>query len=317
MRNWIKQTIFGRFTERQQRAYRAARLALKLMLTMPRLALEGVRIERNGDTITVSKGGRKVLFKEYLISGNFDEWFNCTFAVINNFDRFFGNKIIENDGKAMDFTKTNKINGHEVLTDPGGFLEIETVIFGYNRQYELKEGDTVLDGGAYYGMFSMLASGKVGKTGHVYAFEPDDRTRGVLKRNIEINNMDNVTVVAAGMWSKKDRVDFNAQHTESSHITTSEETCKTETVNVTSIAEFCKENRIVPNFVKMDVEGAEQEVIRGSLDFIKEHDIHFAIASYHNKNGAEDLEKMFESIGYEANTGNPKHQTTYAKRKAR
>jgi len=69
--------------------------------------------------------------------------------------------------------------------------------------------------------------------------------------------------------------------------------------------------------VKMDVEGAEQEAIRGSLDFIKRHDIHFAIASYHNKGGAEDLEKMFESIGYEANTGNPKHQTTYAKRKAR
>ena len=69
------------------------------------------------------------------------------------------------------------------------------------------------------------------------------------------------------------------------------------------------------DLIKMDVEGAEQEVIRGSLDFIKEHNIHFAIASYHNKNGAEDLEKMFESIGYEANTGNPAHQTTYARKR--
>ena len=315
MRNWIKQNIFGLLSERQQRAYRAARLSIKLLLIMPRLALDGMRIERNNDAITVSKGGRQVIFKEYLISGNFDELFNCTFAVISNFDRFFGNRIIENDGKTMDFTRANVVNGHEVLTDPGGFLEIEPVIFGYNKQYEIKEGDIVIDGGAYYGMFTMLASGAVGKTGHVYAFEPDDRTSTVLANNIKANNMGNVTVVNAGLWSKTDRLDFDAQHTESSHIVEDGVMGKTQTVDVTSIADFCKKNRIVPNFVKMDVEGAEQEAIRGSLDFIKRHDIHFAIASYHNKGGAEDLERMFESIGYEANTGNPVHQTTYARKR--
>ena len=51
----------------------------------------------------------------------------------------------------------------------------------------LKEGDTAIDVGAHYGIYSILMAAKSGQGGHVVAFEPDPYAREVLARNIALN----------------------------------------------------------------------------------------------------------------------------------
>lgn len=57
----------------------------------------------------------------------------------------------------------------------------------------LKPGDTVIDVGANIGCFSMLASSLVGPTGRVIALEPELSTFEQLRKNIALNQAENVT----------------------------------------------------------------------------------------------------------------------------
>jgi len=51
----------------------------------------------------------------------------------------------------------------------------------------LRPGDTVIDGGANIGYFSLLSARCVGATGHVHAFEPMPETYSSLSKNVELN----------------------------------------------------------------------------------------------------------------------------------
>jgi FkbM family methyltransferase len=58
----------------------------------------------------------------------------------------------------------------------------------------LAEGDTVIDIGANFGSFTVLASKKVGRTGRVIAFEPNPDVCERLKHNVAINALSNIEV---------------------------------------------------------------------------------------------------------------------------
>ena len=57
----------------------------------------------------------------------------------------------------------------------------------------------------------------------------------------------------------------------------------------------------VPKFVKMDVEGAEKQVIANSLEFLALHDIEWGIESHHIVDGrlaSTDMDELFPRAGY-------------------
>jgi FkbM family methyltransferase len=58
----------------------------------------------------------------------------------------------------------------------------------------LQPGMTVLDIGAHYGLYTLLASKRVGNRGSVIAFEPSPRERKKLHRHIRFNRCSNVRV---------------------------------------------------------------------------------------------------------------------------
>lgn len=59
---------------------------------------------------------------------------------------------------------------------------------------ELNEGDRVIDIGANIGAFTVLAASKVGRTGRVFAYEPDPATCERLRANVRLNALENVIV---------------------------------------------------------------------------------------------------------------------------
>lgn len=77
----------------------------------------------------------------------------------------------------------------------------------------LRPGHVVYDLGANAGFYTLLASKLVGRSGHVVAFEPLPENLAALRRHLELNGVDNVTVMDAAVWSSGGTVRFTpARH---------------------------------------------------------------------------------------------------------
>lgn len=187
-------------------------------------------------------------------------------------------------------------------------------IYGYLLERDVHEGDIVFDCGSFYGHFALYAAKKAK---HVYCFEPDPRNLVILKKNIGLSGLKNITVVPMALSGRTGSVSFNCDGTAEARIAEGGGR-GTATVPCTSIEDFCKGNGIERvDFIKMDIEGAEIEVIEGSREFVEKNCGFFAIASYHVVNGeetAKKLEEIFKSIGFNVKTGFPMHKTTHAKK---
>ena len=68
------------------------------------------------------------------------------------------------------------------------------------------------------------------------------------------------------------------------------------------------------NFLKVDVEGAEIDLLKGAEKILRQSDAKISIASYHILNGKMtcfDIERILRSYGYRTKIGNRKHLTAY------
>jgi len=202
---------------------------------------------------------------------------------------------------------------------------LQTELPGYLRYYKPKKGDVVVDAGAFHGLFSVLVSKLVGETGTIISVEPDKTNLNILKKNIEINKCNNIIVIEKALWDKKDTLDFSSTGGGESSLfdltlgvaaTKTVAVPKNSIVEAISLPEIIQEYKLKKiDFVKMDIEGAELEAIKGCADIIKKQDMYFAIASYHLRDGKRtfsNLEQLFHGFGYKTKTEYPQHTTTYA-----
>jgi FkbM family methyltransferase len=139
----------------------------------------------------------------------------------------------------------------------------------------LKPGMTVLDIGAHHGLYSLLAARCVGPMGRVMSFEPSPRERKYLIRNLKMNFCRNVQVESCALGSK-------AGHSELFLVNGAENGCnslrppagmlatKKISVAVSSVDEYLRLKGIEKvDFIKLDVEGAELEVLRGASQLLQ------------------------------------------------
>jgi FkbM family methyltransferase len=195
-------------------------------------------------------------------------------------------------------------------------------IKGYTAYYTIKKGDYILEAGAYTGLFTIFASKKVGKTGRVISFEPDPYNNIMLKRNLKLNNITNVTVIKKGLYSKEDRLPFDIQSIGSNIVSLNTPFHNRATINKIDVTTADKELKHLHikkiNLVTMDIEGSEIEAMSGFTEIIKMNkNIHFAIASYHIVDGKKTkffLEKFFKNLKFKIKTEDNGQLTTYASR---
>lgn len=265
------------------------------------------------NTVALQKNDRKILFPRnqmyffWEALGHFNEYF----------DSFETARI---DGlTVLDFSQTRdqviKFLGVPLLVH--GTTEGEWILKGYTQKYLPQPGDVVFDCGAYCGMCTYYFSKLVGPTGRVYAFEPDEDNYRIVLKNIEKHRLDNVTLVKKGIYSHSATLSFNNRGSGISKLAGNQTNLvNVSSVDVVSLADaYAQFNLTHLDFVKMDIEGAELEVIEGAKEFLKDKNVHFAIASYHNRDGEQTyktLEKIFTEIGYRSETGFPRQLTTWA-----
>ena len=139
----------------------------------------------------------------------------------------------------------------------------------------LQPGMTVLDIGAHHGFYTLLASVRVGREGRVIAFEPSPRERERLGRHIRFNKCKNVQVEPVALGNVAGRSDFfivegYSDYCNSLRPPAVEEQTRTIQVDVTSLDEYLSRSRIVEvDFIKLDVEGAELDVLRGAKSILE------------------------------------------------
>lgn len=77
-------------------------------------------------------------------------------------------------------------------------------------------------------------------------------------------------------------------------------------VDVTTIDKFCTERNVFPDFIKMDIEGAELSALKGGMEIIKKYRPQLAISIYHSSEDfvniplylSENLENYKFRIGH-------------------
>ena len=135
----------------------------------------------------------------------------------------------------------------------------------------IKNGDTVLDLGANIGVYTLIFAKLVGKSGHVFAFEPDPTNFEILSKNVKENKHENVTLVQKAVSEKNDKIKlFVSKRNHASHrIFDSEEKRNSIEVDVITLDTYFKKNKNPINFIKMDVEGVEGATLLGASNIIK------------------------------------------------
>jgi FkbM family methyltransferase len=139
----------------------------------------------------------------------------------------------------------------------------------------LRPGMTVLDIGAHHGFYTLLASLRVGPEGRVIAFEPSPRERTRLGRHLRFNKCKNVQVEPMALGNVSGKSDFfvvegYSDYCNSLRPPAIEEQTRTIRVDVTSLDEYLSRSRIVEvDFIKLDVEGAELDVLRGARSLLE------------------------------------------------
>lgn len=124
----------------------------------------------------------------------------------------------------------------------------------------LRPGDVLLDVGAFVGAYTLLGSRLVGPTGRVIAFEPDARARARLERNLRRNGAANVTVLPCAVGDHAGPVRFTATGDSVGHVDPRGDS----EVEMVTLDAVCATLGVMPDVIKLDVEGGELGVIPGS-----------------------------------------------------
>jgi FkbM family methyltransferase len=123
-----------------------------------------------------------------------------------------------------------------------------------------------VDVGAYCGEITVEIAMRVGPTGQVYALEPDPANRVLIQKNLDLQGLTNVTVLPYGLWSETTNLAFAATGGSGSSFqcVRDHNDIGVKPMEITTLSPSDLLNRIgrVPDFIKMDIEGAEVEVIR-------------------------------------------------------
>jgi FkbM family methyltransferase len=138
----------------------------------------------------------------------------------------------------------------------------------------LAPGMTVLDVGAHHGLYTLLSSIRVGRKGRVVAFEPSLRERARLKRHIQFNGCRNVQIVPIALSSSSGKSDFfivegTSDYCNSLRPPAVQDKTRQVEVEVTTLDEFLAKTPMeAVDFIKLDVEGGELDVLKGATKLL-------------------------------------------------
>ena len=167
----------------------------------------------------------------------------------------------------------------------------------------LKPGMKVIDIGANYGTYSMNIAKLIGGNGKVWAFEPSSLCRSYLAKSIEVNGFNNIIISSSGLSdTKRKAILVSEENTELGHVASSDnEKTHGESIDLDTLDNCMQEyDWTAIDFIKMDAEGEEANILKGSQRLLSEFS---PLVMYEYKHGIEVNESLisdFDDLGYES-----------------
>jgi len=159
----------------------------------------------------------------------------------------------------------------------------------------IKESSVVYDIGANVGFYTLLASELVKSKGSVIAFEPLPDNIHYLKKHIEMNKCQNVKIFETGV------ADFTGESffaTNSSRCEGSIAAAGPLRVNIIKLDDLVARDEIpVPDYIKIDVEGAELKVLKGAENILSKSSPVIFLATHGQEIHAQCCSYL-RSLGY-------------------
>ncbi len=178
----------------------------------------------------------------------------------------------------------------------------------YDRYYtrhdfEIKAHDTVFDIGANNGFFTLYASSKA-NLGKIYCFEPLPRLYEKIVKNIGSNKIQNIVCEKIAIAKNTGKRNFfvSSVHSGCHSLYQRAETGTSIEISTISLEEYCKKNNIGRiDFLKMDCEGAEYEIILNlNTEFLSKTVKKIAM-EYHdtiNEHSHDEIVKFLQKNGF-------------------
>jgi len=211
---------------------------------------------------------------------------------------------------------TKSIHGNPMilnLNDTG--ISRELALYGeheHNSTAEVKrlvkKGMRILEVGANIGYYAVLETKLAGDEGFLYAIEPSPFNFEMLKRNVELNKIKNVELhqKAAGAENEMSKFYVAEKSNLSSFIKRSDMDMYKEgtviDVEIMKLDDYLIDKNV--DFIRMDVEGYEKEILKGLEETMKtKHPKHFFIEIHsdllHKKDSSsKEILEYLEKFGY-------------------
>ena len=174
-----------------------------------------------------------------------------------------------------------------------GSYEFET-----RRVFEemISSGSIVYDIGAHVGYYTLLASELVGADGHVYSFEPHPKNIAYLQQHLELNSIENVTFFEGALADRSGDANFKYGPSRSMGKISDEGEYR---VKLFSIDELIAGDKIEPpQFIKIDVEGAELAVLHGASKCLETYHPTLFLETHGDRIHQESLRELVH-MGFE------------------
>lgn len=218
-------------------------------------------------------------------------------------------RIIERDAQGYTLWSTPRGRYWAPAGDIDHFFELaEIQLEPYKTdKVSVQKGDVVIDCGAYLGQFTLDALGA--GAARVILMEPGTRPAACLRRTFSREVASGqITILEGGVWGAEGRLEFlnNGSATGSfvqagvPYTGAGAAKISVPVTTIDALVAHLKLDRI--DFIKMDIEGAEQQALRGARRTLARFKPRLAIAGYHKPDDPQEIPRVVRegNPGYHA-----------------
>ena len=136
----------------------------------------------------------------------------------------------------------------------------------------LSPGQTAVDIGSYKGAYTYWMSKRIGSTGKVFAFEPISENFELLRKNVSVNNYNNVFCEQKAVSNENKKVTMEISDRIGDHRIIENKKSNNATIQVDCLTldKFFKDEQKI-DFLKIDTEGFDLHVLQGAENIIKKN----------------------------------------------
>jgi FkbM family methyltransferase len=176
----------------------------------------------------------------------------------------------------------------------------------YEQVFKVGEGDVVIDVGAHVGVFTVKAAKAVGEDGLVIAIEPHPRNMNLLCENVKkMSPNTNVVLIKKAVGDRKGMAKLylspfgSGGHSLKPIVGRGSKYLEVAVDTLDNIVSKLKLKKV--DFIKIDAEGAELEILKGAEEILKLNCVKLAIAAYHQSTSGEsefpEIQSFLKSRG--------------------